>query len=235
MGFGFVEYKSISAAETALKRLNGSVLDGHTLQVKFSDKRLSAGAATASSDSAEGLAAAGTGAGAASAKLIVRNVAFQATPAELRSLFSAYGKIQRLRIPRKVGGGGVQGTHRGFAFVEFASRKEAALAMASLSSAHLYGRHLIIEWAKAGDDDGEGDAGDADNSSGIAMHSEMLKGDGSSLSSLRKKAKRDVSVLKHSENTKRMRTMTDFGDGAEGDLSRKDRVSLDSDDDHDDE
>jgi multiple RNA-binding domain-containing protein 1 len=40
------------------------------------------------------------------------------------------------------------GSHRGFAFVEFASKAEAKGAFEALcQSTHLYGRRLVLEWA----------------------------------------------------------------------------------------
>lgn len=46
----------------------------------------------------------------------------------------------------KMGG---TGTHRGFGFVEFNSKHDAEKAFESLSpSTHLYGRRLVLEWAK---------------------------------------------------------------------------------------
>jgi len=42
-------------------------------------------------------------------------------------------------------------THRGFAFVDFLTKQEAKNAFESLSSTHLYGRHLVIEWAQEED------------------------------------------------------------------------------------
>lgn len=38
----------------------------------------------------------------------------------------------------------MNGQHRGFGFVEYDSAQEAALAKQALSSAHLYGRKLVI-------------------------------------------------------------------------------------------
>jgi multiple RNA-binding domain-containing protein 1 len=70
-------------------------------------------------------------------------VAFQATAKELKELFGSFGKLKRVRIPKKF-----DGHHRGFAFVEFLTSQEAANAFAALSATHLYGRHLVIEWAK---------------------------------------------------------------------------------------
>jgi multiple RNA-binding domain-containing protein 1 len=139
MGFGFVEFRSTSGAADMMGRINASVLDGHSLEAKPSDKRIS-------------VATKGSAAGAndpnATNKLVVRNVAFQATREELMALFAVFGAVKRIRIPRKVGG-----VHRGFAFVDFSSKQEAAAAMSALSSTHLYGRHLVIEWAKDEDDD----------------------------------------------------------------------------------
>jgi multiple RNA-binding domain-containing protein 1 len=46
----------------------------------------------------------------------------------------------------------LDGTHRGFGFVEFTSVREATAALEALRSTHLYGRHLVIEVAE--DDEG---------------------------------------------------------------------------------
>ena len=81
-------------------------------------------------------------------KLVVRNLAFQASQKELHGLFSSFGQVKKIRIPKKNGG-----THRGFAFIDFTTHQEAVNAMTALSSAHLYGRHLVIEWAKDESDD----------------------------------------------------------------------------------
>ena len=46
---------------------------------------------------------------ARSTKLIVRNVAFEASEKELKELFSAFGQIKSIRMPRKK----FASTHRG--------------------------------------------------------------------------------------------------------------------------
>ena len=145
-GFGFAEFKSNEAAESALKRLNGSVLDGHSLQVKPSEKRISKG--TTNNSSGDKGKAKMVAKGAATMKLIVRNLAFQATEGELKALFSSFGAVKRVRIPKKMGG-----AHRGFGFIDFSTVQEASAAMAALTSAHLYGRHLVIEYARDEDED----------------------------------------------------------------------------------
>jgi multiple RNA-binding domain-containing protein 1 len=133
MGFAFVEYASPHAARAAQRVLDGATLDGHALEVRPSDKRLTGTPAVPRGE--------GTG-----RKLVVRNVAFQATKAEIRALFAAFGVVERVRLPRKLGG-----VHRGFAFVEMASSREAAAAAGALAHSHLYGRRLVIDWAGPSD------------------------------------------------------------------------------------
>ena len=48
------------------------------------------------------------------AKLVARNVAFEATEREVRDVFKTFGELKSVRLPKKV-----TGSHRGFAFVEF--------------------------------------------------------------------------------------------------------------------
>lgn len=145
MGFGFVEYATSSLAQAAMAQLHDSNLDGHSLEVKPSDKRLTVQMSSSTStknSSNDGVLKTN--------KLVVRNVAFQATQTEIRALFSTFGSVKRVRIPWKLGG-----AHRGFAFVELSSHQEALNAMNSLASSHLYGRHLVIEWAKPEDDEAD--------------------------------------------------------------------------------
>lgn len=140
MGYGFAEFTSSEFASSALKMLNGSVLDGHAMDVKPTDKRISSkGAEKRPINSQET---------EKNTKIIVRNVAFQATITEIKALFSAFGIVKSVRIPKKLGN-----LHRGFAFVEFSSSQEANLAMNALKNTHLYGRHLVLEWAKEIEDD----------------------------------------------------------------------------------
>ena len=139
LGYGFIEFKSPTEAASSLAKINGSILDEHKLEAKASDKRLSTAPASKkrSSDNSSN-----------SAKLVVRNVAFQATQNDIKSLFAAFGAVKRVRIPKKM-----SGEHRGFAFVDLATPQEAAAAKDALQSTHLYGRHLIVEWAKEGEDE----------------------------------------------------------------------------------
>ena len=81
-------------------------------------------------------------------KLLIRNVPFEASKKELFHLLSTFGKIKSIRLPKKH----EPNSHRGFCFVEYSSTKDAHSAFESLSgSTHLYGRRLVLEWAKCDD------------------------------------------------------------------------------------
>lgn len=54
------------------------------------------------------------------------------------------------RLPKKF-----DGHHRGFAFLEFTTKQEAANALEGVGGTHLYGRRLVVEYAAA-DDEGAG-------------------------------------------------------------------------------
>ena len=84
-----------------------------------------------------------------SSKLLVKNLAFQATSSDLKTLFKAFGSIKKIRMPKK----NQSSEHRGFGFVEFISKDEAMNAFKNLQNSHLYGRKLVIEWAKPEEDD----------------------------------------------------------------------------------
>ncbi|KAG2568668.1 hypothetical protein PVAP13_7NG405200 [Panicum virgatum] len=133
MGFGFVEFDSVETATSVCKDLQGTVLDGHALILQLCHGKKD-GQATKKNEKDK-----------SSTKLLVRNVAFEATEKDLRQLFSPFGQIKSLRLPMKFG------SHRGFAFVEYVTKQEAQNALQALASTHLYGRHLVIERAKEGE------------------------------------------------------------------------------------
>eukprot|EP00951_Prasinocladus_malaysianus_P042297 scaffold510594_cov24-Prasinocladus_malaysianus.AAC.1 len=116
--------------------MQGSTLDGHrlVLQLSTATKR----PAKQSSSKAKG--------DESKTKLVVRNVAFEATRKDVASLFGAVGQLKSLRLPKKF-----DGSHRGFAFAEFATQQEAQSAIDTLSGTHLYGRRLVVERAKEAD------------------------------------------------------------------------------------
>ncbi|XP_072969704.1 multiple RNA-binding domain-containing protein 1 [Typha angustifolia] len=133
MGFGFIEFDSLETATNVCRDLQGTILDGHALILQLCHGKR------------DGQIPKKDGKDKSSTKLIVRNVAFEATEKDLRQLFSPFGQIKSLRLPVKFG------SHRGFAFVEYVTKQEAQNALQALSNTHLYGRHLVIERAKEGE------------------------------------------------------------------------------------
>merc|ERR1712070_311770 len=131
-GYGFVELASHELAKKAIKMLQGKLIDGHSLQLAMSSQG-------SSSRTKKNTNPTGT---KTPTKIMVRNVPFQATRKEILKLFGTFGQLKKVRLPKKF-----DGTHRGFAFVEFLTGKEALAAMNALSRTHLYGRHLVLEWA----------------------------------------------------------------------------------------
>jgi len=139
MGYGFIELDSPANAAEALRRKQNVVIDGHALQLQVSQRRGGAQGKGATTESVKGKSAKLT-----SSSICVRNLAFEATRKELSQLFGAYGAITSVRIPKKSDYSG----HRGFAFIDFASKSEAAAAYEALQHTHLYGRRLVIEPAE---------------------------------------------------------------------------------------
>ena len=141
MGYGFVEFESPSSSQDAIKQLQGADLDGHKLQLKMSNRE------TVSSTNPRKTVEQTKQTGA---KILVRNIPFEATKREISELFKTFGEIKILRLPKKAAGS--HGGHRGFAFVEYTTKEAAKEAFKTLSlSTHLYGRRLVLEWAT--DDD----------------------------------------------------------------------------------
>ncbi|KAH7575192.1 hypothetical protein JRO89_XS02G0060600 [Xanthoceras sorbifolium] len=133
MGFGFIEFDSMEIAGNVCRDLQGTVLDGHALILQLCHAKKDEQVAKKVEKDRS------------STKLLVRNVAFEATEKDLRQLFSPFGQIKSLRLPMKFG------NHRGFAFVEYVTKQEAQNALEALSNTHLYGRHLVLERAKEGE------------------------------------------------------------------------------------
>ena len=57
-----------------------------------------------------------------STKILVRNVPFEAKVREVRELFSVFGELKTVRLPKKLSG---TGSHRGFGFIDFVTKQDA--------------------------------------------------------------------------------------------------------------
>ncbi|NWV01255.1 RBM19 protein, partial [Upupa epops] len=141
MGFGFVEYKKPESAQKALRQLQGCSVDGHKLEVKISERAVRPPVKPSRKKQ--------TAKKQTTSKILVRNIPFQATAKEIRELFSTFGELKTVRLPKKMAG---TGSHRGFGFVDFITKQDAKKAFSALChSTHLYGRRLVLEWADTED------------------------------------------------------------------------------------
>lgn len=130
MGFGFVEFKTKEQASAVIAAMEGAVVDGHKLQLKMSHRQGSGATATANKRKNQG-------------KIIVKNLPFEATRKDVFELFSSFGQLKSVRVPKKF-----DKSARGFAFVEFVLPKEAENAMDQLQGVHLLGRRLVMEFVE---------------------------------------------------------------------------------------
>lgn len=77
-------------------------------------------------------------------KLIVKNVPFQASLADLKNIFASFTHVVDIRLPIKS-----DKTHRGFGFIILDSAKSVEETIKYFgTSTHLYGRRLVLERAK---------------------------------------------------------------------------------------
>ncbi|KAH8883887.1 hypothetical protein GQ53DRAFT_423245 [Thozetella sp. PMI_491] len=143
MGFGFVQFKTKEQALSASKTMDGYVLDGHSLAVKASHRGVDAAEERRREDAAKKDAAQRT-------KLIIKNLPFQVTKADVRELFGTYGKLKAVRLPKKF-----NHNTRGFAFAEFVTPREASNALNALKDTHFLGRRLVIDFAASEEADPE--------------------------------------------------------------------------------
>lgn len=135
MGFGFLEFRTKEQAQVALAAMNGYKLDGHELLIKASHKALDAAEERRKEDQAKRIAGRRT-------KIIIKNLPFEASKKDVRSLFGTYGQLRSVRVPKKF-----DSSTRGFAFADFVTAREAENAMDALKDTHLLGRRLVIDFA----------------------------------------------------------------------------------------
>ncbi|GIY39672.1 probable RNA-binding protein 19 [Caerostris darwini] len=137
MGFGFVQFKNRESAVQAIQNLQNSKLDGHAIELKFANRDLKQQSTNPRKKYEVKKQK--------SAKILVRNIPFQASEKEIRELFSQLGHLKSVRLPSKADG---SGEHRGFGFIEYHTKNDAETAFNALChSTHFFGRRLVLEWA----------------------------------------------------------------------------------------
>lgn len=141
MGFGFVEFDSAESASAALQAMDGRTVEGHKLQIRASHKGADAAEERRKADAAQK---------AASTKILIKNLPFEAGKKDVRALFTPYGQLRSVRVPKKF-----DSSSRGFGFAEFTTKRDAVNAMNALKNTHLLGRRLVLAFAETEADDPE--------------------------------------------------------------------------------
>lgn len=90
--------------------------------------------------------------------IFVGNLAFEATEGDVRSLFEAYGTVERVSIITDRD----TGRAKGFGFVEMSANAEADQAIAGLNGRDLEGRAMNVNEARPKTDRGSGGGGQRD-------------------------------------------------------------------------
>ena len=143
MGFGFVEFQTRKQAAAAVTNLNGHGVDGHEILVQPARKSVDAAEERRKEDASAANSAEKT-------KVIIKNLPFEASKKDVKTLFGGYGKLRSVRMPKKY-----DNSARGFAFADFVTSKEAKNAIEALSNTHLLGRKLVLDFAEGNVEDPE--------------------------------------------------------------------------------
>ncbi|KAF4071995.1 hypothetical protein AMELA_G00269320 [Ameiurus melas] len=80
------------------------------------------------------------------ARLIIRNLSFKCSEADLKEIFSKYGTVLEAKIPLKP-----DGKKRGFAFIQFKNIQEAGKALKATNLKEIKGRQVAVDWAVSKD------------------------------------------------------------------------------------
>ncbi|KAF9377712.1 RNA recognition motif-containing protein [Podila verticillata] len=80
-------------------------------------------------------------------RLIVRNLPWKYREQELRALFTKYGTVHEINLPRKYDGGPL----RGFGFVQMENLDATEKAVAALNGTEHHGRTIAVDWALSKD------------------------------------------------------------------------------------
>jgi len=141
-GYGFAYFDNEKNLKKALKSMNGITLDGHSLTVQLPKGKKTETKLTAA-PSEKVLKYKDI---EISSKLIIKNLAFQCTVADVKKIFASAGEVKSVRLPVNH-----DGRIKGYGFVEMASKAEALAAVDQLGNVHLYGRRINIDFSKTED------------------------------------------------------------------------------------
>ena len=190
-GFGFVEFESHETASICSKLVSTGIgkLDGKVLSIELSRQKMSREAVEDDNTNALMMKKKSKiPKGKSATKLVLRNVAFEATKRDVQLLFNPFGVLKSVRVPKKF-----DGSHRGFAFIEYTTQREATDAMEALGNAHWYGRKCVSE--RADEDETVNTMDDSNTNATVFGESNVEK--------LREKAKRQIDGGLNQRSSKR--------------------------------
>jgi len=148
-GFGFVEMEAAEAAQAAMSSLNGTVLDGQTLNVREAksgrEMAQPRGSAERQSSAPAGMMRPSSGPGrVGGARLFIGNLPYTVRAEELEKLFAEAGKVMSVSLVTDR----MTGQSKGFAFIDMSSREEATAAISRFDGREALGRVLKVNEAR---------------------------------------------------------------------------------------
>ncbi|KAL3151924.1 hypothetical protein ABBQ32_001053 [Trebouxia sp. C0010 RCD-2024] len=136
----FVIYDSVRTALAAVAKLHGQPLGKQTQK---SAKRQKLGADDAVSEQLWARQVSGEGLHLKQWRVIIRNLAFQTKPAELKAALEAGGSfVWDLSLPKNT-----EGSLKGFAFATFMTRGHAESGIKATNGKVVAGRQVVVDWA----------------------------------------------------------------------------------------
>ncbi|EMP42338.1 RNA-binding protein 28 [Chelonia mydas] len=147
-GFGYVTFSLLEDAQRALREV--TTFEGHEIKVDVAKKKLREKKKQQQPDASEippeeQKPKKPKGA-PKKARLIIRNLSFKCSDDDLKALFSPFGAVLEVNIPRKA-----DGKMRGFAFVQFKNILQAGKALKGMNMKEIKGRTVAVDWAVAKD------------------------------------------------------------------------------------
>ena len=142
-GFGYVEFKTAEAVESALK-LNGKEIDGRPVNI---DKSHGVDKSTSRDNRAKTF---GDSTSPPTSTLFVGNLSYDATEDALWEVFAEYGEVKSIRVPTDRETGKV----KGFGYVEFTDLESSKKALEALNGQDIAGRNVRLDYSQPRDDSG---------------------------------------------------------------------------------
>ncbi|KAF4020280.1 hypothetical protein G4228_012266 [Cervus hanglu yarkandensis] len=148
-GFGYVTFSMLEDVQRALKEI--TTFEGCKINVTIAKKKLrnkskEKGKTENSESPKKELKPKKAKVADKKARLIIRNLSFKCSEDDLKTVFSQFGTILEVNIPRKP-----DGKMRGFAFVQFKNLLEAGKALKGMNMKEIKGRTVAVDWAVAKD------------------------------------------------------------------------------------